>query len=151
MGYSTRRYLITADETIYRMANTAFDRMLRAPETCPMLELAGRRVRTTEIVVKLVGGQPAAVVNASFSILVFDDAGYADVGAYLQRQHARAEGALAPALGKHDRDGSVVDAASKFMAQGGSWLPSAALARTLTETALGRQRCLRPSGSTTER
>jgi hypothetical protein len=44
MGYSYQRYLIAVDDTIYRMANAAFDRMLRAPTTYCLPELAGQRV-----------------------------------------------------------------------------------------------------------
>ena len=34
MGYAFHRYLVAMDDTIYRMANTAFDRMLRDPTRC---------------------------------------------------------------------------------------------------------------------
>ena len=143
MGYSYQRYLIARDDTIFRMASTAFDRMLQDPTTCSLPEVAGQRVRTTEVVVGLVGREPAAVVHTSFAILVFDHAGRIDANRYRQQQYARVETALAPAFAAPDRDGKVVDAASQFMAQGGAWSPSVALARALADTALGRQRCPR--------
>lgn len=143
MGYSYLRYLIAMDDTIFRMANTAFDRMLQHPTTYRLPELAGQRVRTTEVVVGLVGREPAAVVHTSFAVLVFDHAGRVDANRYRKQQYARVETALAPAFADPDRDGKVVDAASQFIAQGGAWSPSVALARALADTALGRQRCPR--------
>jgi hypothetical protein len=147
MGYSYQRYLIAVDDTIYRMANTAFDRMLRIPATYRLPELAGQRVRTAEVVVGLVNREPVAVVHTSFAVLVVDDAGCVDADRYRKQQYARVETALAPAFAPAfadpDRDEKVVDAASQFIAQGGAWSPTLALARALGDTALGRQKCLR--------
>jgi hypothetical protein len=147
MGYSYQRYLIAVDDTIYRMANAAFDRMLRAPTTYCLPELAGQRVRTAEVVVGLVDREPVAVVRTSFAVLVVDDAGCVDADRYRKQQYARVETALAPAfapaLADPDRDEKVVDAASQFIAQGGAWSPTVALARALGDTALGRQKCPR--------
>jgi hypothetical protein len=147
MGYSYQRYLIAVDDTIYRMANAAFDRMLKDPGTYRLPELAGQRVRTAEVVVGLVDGKPVAVVRTSFAVLVVDDAGCVDADRYRKQQYARVETALAPAFAPAfadpDRDERVVDAASQFIAQGGAWSPTVALARALGDTALGRQRCLR--------
>jgi len=143
MGYSYQRYLIAVDDTIYRMANAAFDRMLMDPVTYRLPELAGQRVRTAEVVVGLVDREPVAVVRTSFAVLVVDDAGCVDADRYRKQQHARVETALAPAFADPDRDEKVVDAASQFIAQGGAWSPTVALARALGDTALGRQRCLR--------
>ena len=97
MGYSYQRYLIARDDTIFRMANTAFDRMIQDPTTCCLPELVGQRARTTEVVVGLVGREPAAVVHTSFAVLVFDHARRVDANRYRQQQYARVETALAPA------------------------------------------------------
>ena len=55
MSYALQRYLVAMDDTIYRMANTAFDPMLRDRARCRSPELAGQRVRTAEAVVDLAG------------------------------------------------------------------------------------------------
>ena len=147
MGYSYQRYLIAVDDTIYRMANAAFDRMIMDPATYRLPELAGQRVRTAEVVVGLVDREPVAVVRTSLAVLVVDDAGRVDADRYRKQQYARVETALAPAFAPAfagpDRDEKVVDAASQFIAQGGAWSPTVALTRALGDTALGRQRCLR--------
>src|SRR5258706_7534345 len=98
MGYSYQRYLIAVDDTIYRMANAAFDRMLMDPAPYRSPELAGQRVRTAEVVVGLVDREPVAVVRTSFAVLVVDDAGRVDADRYRKQQYARVETALAPAF-----------------------------------------------------
>lgn len=129
------------DDTIYRMANTAFDRMLRDAASCCLPELAGQRVRTAEVVVELVGREPAAVVRTSFGVLAIDDAGCVDVSRFRKQQYARIETALAPVFANPDCDEKVIDAAGgQFIAQGGSWTPSIALARAIDDAALGRQK-----------
>src|SRR5882762_29281 len=143
MGYPYEREMIAVEDTIYRMATAAFDRMLKDPATYRLPELAGQRVRTAEVVVGLVDREPVAVVRTSLAVLVVDDAGCVDADGYRKQQYARVETALAPAFADPDRDEKVVDAASQFIAQGGAWSPTVALARALGDTALGRQRCLR--------
>jgi len=79
------------DGTLYRMANTAFDRLLQDPTRCRVPELAGQRVRTVEVVVELIGRKPVAVVRWSFAVLGFDDAGCVDVTRLRKHQYARIE------------------------------------------------------------
>ena len=143
MGYAFHRYIVAMDDTIYRMANTAFDRMLRDPARCRLPELAGQRVRTAEVVVELAGREPAAVVRKSFGVLSIDDAGCVDVSRLRTQQHARVETALAPVFANPDRDDKVIEAGGQFIAQGGTWTPSPALARAIDDAAFGRRKCPR--------
>ena len=143
MGYAFHRYLVAMDDTIYRMANTAFDRMLKDPARCRLPELAGQRVRTVEVVVELVGREPAAVVRTSFGVLAIDDAGCVDASRLRTQQHARIETVLAPVFASHDRDAKVIEAGGQFIAQGGTWTPSPALARAIDDAAFGRRKCPR--------
>jgi hypothetical protein len=50
---------------------------------------------------------------------------------------------LAPVLAGSDTNGTVVDAASRFVAQGGTWAPSGDLARAIDSAAMGRVPCVR--------
>jgi len=143
MGYSYQRYLVAMDDTLYRMANTAFDRMLQDPTRCLVPGLAGQRVRTVEVVVELLGRKPVAVVRRSFAILGFDDAGCVDITRLRKQQYAHIENALAPVFADPNRDEKVIDAGGQFIAQGGTWTPSPALSLAIADAALGRQRCPR--------
>ena len=62
----------------------------------------------------------------------------ANTGRFLQQQWALAESALDPVLSGPRRGDRVLDAASRFIAQGGRWRPQPALAQRIDEAALGR-------------
>jgi hypothetical protein len=143
MGYSYQRYLVTSDDTIYRLASAAFDRMLRDPERFRLPDLANQRVRSADIVVTLLGRKAVAVVRTSYSVLAFDAAGRLDVGRLLGQQHARVETVLAPVLGSPGPDANVIEADARFIAQGGTWSPSQSLARAIDDAALGHRKCPR--------
>jgi hypothetical protein len=143
MGYSFQRYLVAVDDTLYRMANTEFARMLRDPGNHRLPQLAGQRVRTIEVAVALAAREPVAVVRKAFAVLAFDHSGCLDASRLRKQQYARIENALAPALSEPEQDENVVVAATQFIAQGGTWTPSAALEHAIDEASLGRRRCPR--------
>lgn len=143
MGFSCRRYLIAQDDTLCRLANIKFDRMLRDPASYPLLVFAGQRVRMASAVVELVGRVPTRVIRNTFAILIFDGEGCIDTGKFGKHQLAFTESALAPVSAVSDRHATVVDATTRFVAQGGSWTPSSTLARTINAAALGQLQCRR--------
>jgi hypothetical protein len=140
---SFRRLLVTRDGRLYRLATAKFDRMLRDPNSPVMPTFAGQRVRMAELVVELAGRAPVRVVRSTFAVLPFDDDGRMDSDRFLKQQWARAESALDRGLDVPESQDNVLDAAVLFVAHGGAWKPSAALARALEEAALGRTTCPR--------
>jgi len=94
-------------------------------------------------VVEFVGRVPTRVVRNTFAILVFDGEGCIDTGKFGKHQLAFTESALAPVSAVSDRHATVVDATTRFVAQGGSWTPSSTLARTINAAALGQLQCRR--------
>jgi hypothetical protein len=60
-----------------------------------------------------------------------------------KQQFALAASVVAPVFAVFDDDGNqtVVDATSQFIAQGGQWVPSRALARVIDQTALDQRQC----------
>ena len=56
---------------------------------------------------------------------------------------ARLESMLAPVLGRPSRDDKIVEADMRFIAQGGTWTPSTALATAIDDAALGLRKCPR--------
>jgi hypothetical protein len=89
----------------------------------PSLRFAGQRVRMAEVAVELEDRKPTRVVWSAFSILTFDDGGLLIPAAFELHQQARAELALAPALGPPARHANVVRSTSRFIDQGGRWTP----------------------------
>ena len=145
MGFSCRMLLIARDDTVWRLSGTTFDRMLRDPASHCLPIFAGQRARMAEVIVELVAGDPVRVVRNTFSILAFDAEGRIDLGEFEKQQFALVESVVSPVFRVFDqsRDQTVVDSTSRFIAQGGRWVPSAALARAIEEAALGQRRCRR--------
>ena len=143
MGYSCQRYLVARDDTIYRMASAAFDRMLRDPSDSRVPEFAGQRVRSAEVIVELVGKEPVAVARTSLNVLAFDAAGHLDAGRLRTQQLARFDSVLAPVLGSPNRGDKIVEADTRFIAQGGTWTPSKSVAQALNDAAFGHCCCAR--------
>ena len=143
MGFSFRNYLVTQDDCICRLASAKFGRMLQDPANCRLPEFAGQRVRMASVVVELFDGAPVRIAQNTFAILAFDDEGRMDSQRFGSQQFAIAESALTPAFANPDPNAAVVDAASRFVAQGGAWTPSADLARAIDDAAMGRVPCRR--------
>ena len=143
MGLSRRAFLLDHDDGLYWLPNTKFEQMFRDPTSHRLPRFAGARVRMAEVLVELLDRQAIRIFRTSFSLLTFDDEGCFDPGAFERHQWARAELALAPLMDEPGSAGTVVDAASRFIAQGGRWAPSKSLARLIAEAGLGRVKCLR--------
>jgi len=143
MGFSCRTFLVARDDTLWRLSNAKFDRMLRDPASHCLPVFAGQRARMASVVVELVARNPVRVVLNTFSILTFDAEGRIDLGRFEKQQFSLVELAVAPVFAVFNVDGNqtVVDATSRFIAQGGQWVPSRALASVIDQTALGQRQC----------
>jgi hypothetical protein len=136
MQLSSRRFLIAQDGVLYRLADATFARMLQNPRKYAFAILAGQRVCMASLIVELIGGKPARVVRSTFATLTFDEDGHMDLGMFTRQQWALAESALDPLLVRTKPEEKVLDAAARFIAQGGRWRPSNACARAINEAAV---------------
>jgi hypothetical protein len=141
MNLSSRRFLIGQDGVLYRLEDTTFNRMLRNPASQAFPALAGQRVRMASLIVELIRGAPVRVVRSTFATLSFDDDGRMDAGIFTRQQWALAASVVDPALAGTTHDEKVLDAATRFIAQGGRWRPSASLVRTINEAAMEQVHC----------
>ena len=138
MGLSGRIFLVDENDGLHRLPNATFDRMLRDPRSCRLARFAGARVRMADLVVELRQRQPVRVVRATFHILRFDGDGCFMASVFDRQQRALVELAIAPGIGEREGPANVVEAADRFVAQGGRWVPSIALGRRIEAAALGR-------------
>jgi hypothetical protein len=143
MGISCRMFLLDQDDGLYRLSSAKFNQMLRDPTSCRLTRFAGARVRMTNVAVELLDRQPIRVVWNTFGFLAFDDEGYFDSGTFDHHQRARAELAWAPLAAEPKGAAIIVDATTRFVAQGGRWKPTRTLQRLIDEAALGRVKCPR--------
>jgi len=138
MGFGYRKFIVHDDGTLVKLRNVIFDRLLRDPQHHSMPAMAGKRVRVAGITVQMEDRRPIRVVRRVYFVVSFDDGGRLDAKRFLQQQWALAESALDPVLGVPNDDDRILDAASRFIAQGGRWQPQADLAQRIDDAALGR-------------
>ncbi len=143
MGLSSKVFLLSVDNTLHALANAALMRMLRQEARARIPGLAGQRVRQASVAVEVVGGEPSRVVHCIFSILDIDADGFLDVERFTSQQFARVDDPYTPAGPASGPGGPIVDAASRFIACGGSWAPDQPLLRRIELAALGQPSCPR--------
>ena len=139
MTFSVRIFIMAPDETLYRIAGTKFTAMINDPESHPLLRFADQRVRMAEAIVELRNRAPCGIDRLLFEILRFDDHGRLDIKTFMRQNFALAE----LLSDKPATRGTVVDAGSRFVAQGGRWQPSQPLERRIRQAALGKLECKR--------
>jgi hypothetical protein len=137
MGLSCRRFLVDPQDRLVRLKNSTFDPLVRDPAHHTMPAMAGQRIRMAELVVELANRIPIRVVRRVYVVIAFDEIGRVDTERFLKQQWALAESALDPALRRGKGDERILDAASRFVAQGGRWRPSATLSQLIDNAALG--------------
>jgi len=143
MGLSSRLFLLSGDDTLHALAGTAFMRMLRQEDISRLPDFAGQRVRLASLIVELADRTPLRMLHRTFSILDIGTDGLLDVARLNTQQIARMDDVLAPAQQAPATGASVVDAASRFIARGGSWEPDDRLLRRIDAAALGHLPCRR--------
>ena len=137
MGISSRRFLLDQDDHLYQLRNSTYELMLQDPGSNPIPRFAGQRVRMADLLVELVDRQPIRVVRSAYGIFTFDADGCFDPSTFRRQQWARAEQALAPLSTELGGTSTVVvDAKTRFVAQGGHWTPSQTLASRIRDAAL---------------
>ena len=118
--------------------------MLDDPENHRLLRFAGQRVRLVDAIVELRDRVPCAVVRLVYELLVFDTQGRFDIRTFERHNGALVDLLMNRVMGQATTsDSEVVDASSRFIAQGGRWQPSPALARRIRQAALGEIKCER--------
>ena len=147
MGIGCRRFIVDDEGRLVRLRNTIVDRLLRDPQHHTMPALPGQRVRMAEILVQLTDRRLIQVVRRVYFVVRFDEAGRLDTVRFQEQQWALAESALDRVFHVPGDDHRVLDAASRFIAQGGRWTPSRELVQHIDDAALGA-RLVRPQPGT---
>jgi hypothetical protein len=143
MGLSSKLFLIAADDTVHTLSSAAFMRMLRQEPVARIPEFAGQRVRQAGIVVAVVNGAPTRIVRCTFSILDIDEDGVLNLERWNAQQFARVGDPFAPERPDRGNMPQIIDAASRFIARGGSWEPDQILLHRIEEATLLRLVCPR--------
>ena len=144
MTYSTRTFILGPDDTLYRLASAKFSRMVDDPESHRVERFAGQRVRMAEAIVAVRDRAPYAVVRLVYEMLGFDAEGRLDRSTFIRQNAALAELFMDGVIPRTvTKETTVVDAGSRFVAQGGRWQPSPSLEQEILRAALGELKCER--------
>lgn len=103
MGLTCWCLFVAIDESIDRISNAKFDRMIRHPSSEHIQLFAGQRIRSTELLIETVDRKPIRVIRATFTIFQFDEQGCVDADRYEKQQMAMVEVAIAPLFGAASR------------------------------------------------
>jgi hypothetical protein len=128
---------------LYRLINAQFSRMLNDPDGHRLLRFAGQRMRMAEAIVEFRDRVPREVVRLVYKILTFDGEGRLDRRAFDRQNAAIVDIVVGATFRSTSNNAPVVEAANRFVAQGGRWQPSASLAQRIRHAVLGELKCER--------
>ena len=137
VGIGCRRFIVDDEGRLVWLRNAIFERRLRDPQHHTMLALAGQRVRMAEIPVQLANRRPIHVVRRGYFVVSSDEARRLDTMRLQDQQWALAASAPEGVFAVPSDDNRLLDVALRFIAQGGRWRPSVALAQHIDDAALG--------------
>ncbi len=144
MTYSPRTFILGSNDTLYQLASAKFSRMVDDPESHRLERFAGQRVRMAEAIVEVRDRAPCVVVRLIYEMLGFDAEGRLDRATFIRQNAALAELVVDRVIPRSGRkETAVVDAGSRFVAQGGRWQPSPSLEQEILRAALGELKCER--------
>jgi hypothetical protein len=141
---SVRIFVVGQDNTLCRLAVTKFGAMLDDPVNHRLPRFADQRVRMVSATVELRDRLPYQIARLVFQMLKFDRQGTLDRSAFERQNVALMELTVDRVVGEPAPIGTaVVDATSRFIAQGGQWQPSPTLEHRICQAALGEVKCER--------
>ena len=142
MSLAYQMFLIDQEDRLHRLPIRKFEAMLADPETHLFPRFAGQRVRVANAFVELVNRIPTSVKRITYHVMTFDRGGRFDAARFHRQEFGKFEESMAPKLAwlRSDPEDEeiVVDAADRFAARGGTWVPSANLVAAIEVAALGR-------------
>jgi hypothetical protein len=131
-------------DILYRLASVRFAAMLDDPENHRLLRFAGQRIRLVEAIIELRDRVPYEVVRLVYQIIAFDAQGRFDSQPFVRQNWALADLHMNRVLGQTTTSESeVIDASSRFIAQGSRWQPSPELVQRIYQAVLGEIKCER--------
>ncbi|MEO6277357.1 hypothetical protein [Roseateles sp.] len=115
------------------MKSTTFEALVSNPQIHRMPPLAGQRVRMAELLVEVSGHTVLRIVRRVYFVLTFDQDGRVDTERFQRQQWALAGIAIDGVFAQARDSADVLDATDRFVAQGGRWRPSPAVAQRIDE------------------
>jgi hypothetical protein len=112
MGLGTRIFIVKEDDSLERLTQKRYNRLIKGHSDEGLRQFAGKRIRYALIVLEMINRKPAEILMTEYSYLTFDTKGRLDAS---EREKAArlAMDTLEPILpGK--RSERIIDAKHKF-------------------------------------
>jgi hypothetical protein len=135
VSFSTRTFILGADDTLYRLASAKFSRMVDDPEGHRLECFAGQRVRMADAIVEVRDRAPCSVVWLVCEMLGYDGEGRLDRATFMRRNAAPSVARFIPRSAAKEL--VVLDAGSRFVRPRTASAPSSQW-RTAIERGIGR-------------
>ena len=78
MGLTMRVYIINDDDSLRRLPNAKYERMLRGDLNEPLMQYADKRIRYALVIVETENRKPNKIIRIEYSYLFFNSKGYLD-------------------------------------------------------------------------
>ena len=143
---SLRHFFISDENEIFRIPNTKFERLLTGSLEKKIERFAGKRVRTAEIVVKLVNRKPIQVLRAIYYYLHFNEMGILDYDRFMKDGGIVADAGIPEFLAEKGQ-GNLINAQQEFAKRQRDhtvwWKPSMQLERNILDASIDEFKCKR--------
>ena len=144
MNLSARVFVLDKTGNLFRMPGSKFSAMMSKPDANPLPQFASQRIRAAEAIVALENRRASRVVRLVYFMLQFSEAGVLDTATLMRQAGTGMDVAYGDALSKKSAQAeTVVDATSRFMVQGGRWIPTTEFNSAIRDAALGKKKCAR--------
>ena len=112
MGLTMRIFIINDDDSLRRIPNAKYERMLRGDPNEPLLEYADKRIRYALAIVETENRKPNKIIRIQYSYLFFDSKGFLDTQ---ERERGMQLGVnMVPPFVNEGINSNVIDAEYKF-------------------------------------
>jgi len=121
-----RIFIINDDDSLRRLPNAKYERMLRGDPNEPLMQYADKRIRYALVVVETENRKPNKIIRIQYSYLFFDSEGFLDTQ---ERERAMQIGVnMVPPYVDEGKNSTVINAHYKFARKSHKdryrWIPS---------------------------
>ena len=107
-----RIFIINDDDSLRRLPNAKYERMLRGDPNEPLMQYADKRIRYALVVVETENRKPNKIIRIQYSYLFFDSKGFLDTQ---ERERGMQLGVnMVPPFVDEGKNSTVINAEYKF-------------------------------------
>lgn len=107
-----RIFIINGDDSLRRLPNAKYERMLRCDPNEPLIQYAGKRIRYALVIVETENRKPNKIIRIQYSYMFFDSKGFLDTQ---ERERGMQLGVnMVPPFVDEGKNSTVINAEYRF-------------------------------------